>query len=191
MKKLIFLLILVISGCGSSSPNQTITNHQALDNFQSESFSSESTSSTQTNSTTFETTQEYVDFMYENVRSLEDTLSLLNINLSQIIESEGEDDSLYVIRQGLVTQTQTEKEMIKNATPISEELEDLHTYVIQSYFYNLEDKINQYEISQTITDEERQALIESNVENQRLGSHYLGLAWQELNRLSETTYSRK
>ena len=191
MKKLIFPLFLVLAGCGSNAPNQTITTHQSLTPLQEENTAVESTSVTPETITTFETTQDYVDYMYESIKSLEDTLSLLNINLSQIIEKEDGDDALQAIRQGLTIQTQSEKEIIKNTTPISEELENLHHYVVQSYLFNLEDKINQLEIAQSTTEDERKLLIQNNNENQRLGAHYLGLAWEELNRLSITTYSRK
>jgi len=195
MKKLIFALFIMLTGC-KASPIQSITSHQPLQATVETNNTSSSTTTpldtdSQISTTTFANQQEFVDHMYERVQSLEDTLALLNTNLGQIINSDDSDVTLQEIRQTLIEQTRLETEALRNLTPVNDEVTDLHHYVIESYFFNLEDKVAQYEISQAETLEERQSLITANQEIEQLAIHYLNLAWQELNRLSETTYYRK
>ena len=194
MKKLIFPFILLLAGCGTSSPtNQTVTTHQSLQAIETANVDTSSLTASNnevTSQITFETQQEFVDFMYERVRSLEDTLSLLNTNLTQVISES--DESLHSeIRQNLLAQAQQEKALLSTLSLPNDEVKDLHNYVVLSYNYNIDDKAAQYDIVRANSLEERQELLEANSENERLGSLYLGLAWHELSRLSETQLNRK
>lgn len=212
MKNLSLLLsvaVLCLTGCANQTESKTISTPQSL---QSLSISSNtetgtSLSSTGTNieteqettiqdsatSQTFSTQQEFVEYMYQKVTALEDTLSLLDSNLTQVTSVAGTDDEAgqLSIRNNLLQQTSDEMEKIEALILPNDEVTNLHDYVVKAYDYNILYKTAESQIVKAENLEDRQLLLDANAENERLGQNYLTLAWEEIDRLSTTTYYRK
>ena len=147
----------------------------------------------QTSKKTFSTQQEFVDYMYEKVSALEDTLSLLDSNLTQVfsvVGTEAETAQLS-IRENLLNQTTNEMKTIEQLSRPNEDVSTLQEYVVKAYDYNIQYKSAEYEIFKAATLEDRQTLLDTNAEIERLAQNYLTLAWSEIDRLSETSYDRK
>lgn len=207
MKNLSLLLgvaVLSLTGCANQTASKTISTPQSL---QTLSISSDTPLSTGTNieteqetiteenvaNQTFATQQEFVEYMYEKVIALEDTLSLLDSNLTQVTSVAGTDDEAgqLSIRNNLLQQTSNEMEKIETLTLPTEEVTTLHDYVVNAYNYNILYKTAESQIVKAQTLEDRQLLLDANAENERLAQNYLALAWSEIDRLSTTTYYRK
>ncbi len=148
---------------------------------------------TKSSQKTFATQQEFVDYMYEKVTALEDTLSLLDSNLTQVYSVVGTDAEAaqLSIRENLLNQTTNEMNTIESLSRPTEEVGTLQEYVVKAYDYNIQYKTAEYEIFQAQTLEERQKLLDSNAEIERQAQNYLTLAWSEIDRLSETNYDYK
>ena len=216
MKRVPLLLgfaLFTLSGCSGNQESTTISTPQSLQSLsiattttQSDETTDSSTkvdsSSTlessesgelQTSKKTFSTQQEFVDYMYEKVSALEDTLSLLDSNLTQVfsvVGTEAETAQLS-IRENLLNQTTNEMKTIQQLSRPNEDVSTLQEYVVKAYDYNIQYKSAEYEIFKAATLEDRQTLLDTNAEIERLAQNYLTLAWSEIDRLSETSYDRK
>lgn len=216
MKRVPLLLgfaLFTLSGCSGNQESTTISTPQSLQSLsiattttQSDETTDSSTkvdsSSTlessesgelQTSKKTFSTQQEFVDYMYEKVSALEDTLSLLDSNLTQVfsvVGTEAETAQLS-IRENLLNQTTNEMKTIEQLSRPNEDVSTLQEYVVKAYDYNIQYKSAEYEIFKAATLEDRQTLLDTNAEIERLAQNYLTLAWSEIDRLSETSYDRK
>ena len=202
-----------MSGCSGNQESTTISTPQSLQSLsiattttQSDETTDSSTkvdsSSTlessesgelQTSKKTFSTQQEFVDYMYEKVSALEDTLSLLDSNLTQVFSVVGTDaeTAQLSIRENLLNQTTNEMKTIEQLSRPNEDVSTLQEYVVKAYDYNIQYKSAEYEIFKAATLEDRQTLLDTNAEIERLAQNYLTLAWSEIDRLSETSYDRK
>ena len=216
MKRVPLLLgfaLFTLSGCSGNQESTTISTPQSLQSLsiattttQSDETTDSSTkvdsSSTlessesgelQTSKKTFSTQQEFVDYMYEKVSALEDTLSLLDSNLTQVfsvVGTEAETAQLS-ISENLLNQTTNEMKTIEELSRPNEDVSTLQEYVVKAYDYNIQYKSAEYEIFKAATLEDRQTLLDTNAEIERLAQNYLTLAWSEIDRLSETSYDRK
>lgn len=205
------LVIISLSGCANNTSSKTISTPQSLQSL-SITTTTETGASTTTNPTTentdsentenetpdstektFTTQQDFVDYMYEKVTALEDTISLLDSNLTQVYSSTGTDAEAaqLSIRDNLLKQTSNEMNLIEALTRPTEEVATLQDYVVKAYHYNIEYKTAEYEIFKAETLEARQILLDENAENERQAQNYINLAWSEIDRLSSTTYDRK
>ena len=216
MKRVPLLLgfaLFTLSGCSGNQESTTISTPQSLQSLsiattttQSDKTTDSSTkvdsSSTlesnesdelQTSKKTFSTQQEFVDYMYEKVSALEDTLSLLDSNLTQVFSVVGTDaeTAQLSIRENLLNQTTNEMKTIEELSRPNEDVSTLQEYVVKAYDYNIQYKSAEYEIFKAATLEDRQTLLDTNAEIERLAQNYLTLAWSEIDRLSETSYDRK
>jgi len=211
MKNLSLLLgvsVLCLTGCANQTESKTISTPQSLQTLSISSNTETNTSlSTGTNieteqettkqdsatRQTFATQQEFVEYMYEKVTALEDTLSLLDSNLTQVTSVAGTDDEAgqLSIRNNLLQQTSDEMEKIEALTRPNEEVTNLHDYVVKAYNYNIQYKTAESQIVKAETLEDRQLLLDANAETEQLAQNYLTLAWEEIDRLSTTTYYRK
>lgn len=216
MKRVPLLLgfaLFTLSGCSGNQESTTISTPQSLQSLsiattttQSDETTDSSTkvdsSSTlelnesdelQTSKKTFSTQQEFVDYMYEKVSALEDTLSLLDSNLTQVFSVVGTDaeTAQLSIRENLLNQTTNEMKTIEQLSRPNEDVSTLQEYVVKAYDYNIQYKSAEYEIFKAATLEDRQTLLDTNAEIERLAQNYLTLAWSEIDRLSETSYDRK
>ena len=205
--------LFTLSGCSGNQESTTISTPQSLQSLsiattttQSDETTDSSTkvdsSSTlessesgelQTSKKTFSTQQEFVDYMYEKVSALEDTLSLLDSNLTQVFSVVGTDaeTAQLSIRENLLNQTTNEMKTIEQLSRPNEDVSTLQEYVVKAYDYNIQYKSAEYEIFKAATLEDRQTLLDTNAEIERLAQNYLTLAWSEIDRLSETSYDRK
>lgn len=212
---LLGLTLIALSGCAGNNESTTISTPQSLQslsitkttgnssstvtNPSTEGETSDASDSsaesdlTQTTEKTFATQQEFVDYMYEKVTALEDTISLLDSNLTQVYSVVGTDAEAaqLSIRENLLNQTTNEMNTIEALPRPTEEVATLQEYVVKAYDYNIQYKTAEYEIFQAETLEERQTLLDSNAEVERQAQNYLTLAWSEIDRLSETSYDRK
>ena len=212
---LLGLTLIALSGCAGNNESTTISTPQSLQSLSitkttgnssstvtnsstegetsDASDSSAESNSTQTTEKTFATQQEFVDYMYEKVTALEDTISLLDSNLTQVYSVVGTDAEAaqLSIRENLLNQTTNEMNTIEALLRPTEEVATLQEYVVNAYDYNIQYKTAEYEIFQAETLEERQTLLDSNAEVERQAQNYLTLAWSEIDRLSETSYDRK
>lgn len=212
---LLGLTLIALSGCAGNNESTTISTPQSLQSLSitkttgnssstvtnsstegetsDASDSSAESNSTQTTEKTFATQQEFVDYMYEKVTTLEDTISLLDSNLTQVYSVVGTDAEAaqLSIRENLLNQTTNEMNTIEALLRPTEEVATLQEYVVKAYDYNIQYKTAEYEIFQAETLEERQTLLDSNAEVERQAQNYLTLAWSEIDRLSETSYDRK
>lgn len=212
---LLGLTLIALSGCAGNNESTTISTPQSLQSLSitkttgnssstvtnsstegetpAASDSSAESNSTQTTEKTFATQQEFVDYMYEKVAALEDTISLLDSNLTQVYSVVGTDAEAaqLSIRENLLNQTTNEMNTIEALLRPTEEVATLQEYVVKAYDYNIQYKTAEYEIFQAETLEERQTLLDSNAEVERQAQNYLTLAWSEIDRLSETSYDRK
>lgn len=212
---LLGLTLIALSGCAGNNESTTISTPQSLQSLSitkttgnssstvtnsstegetsDASDSSAESNSTQTTEKTFATQQEFVDYMYEKVTALEDTISLLDSNLTQVYSVVGTDAEAaqLSIRENLLNQTTNEMNTIEALLRPTEEVATLQEYVVKAYDYNIQYKTAEYEIFQAETLEDRQTLLDSNAEVERQAQNYLTLAWSEIDRLSETSYDRK
>lgn len=212
---LLGLTLIALSGCAGNNESTTISTPQSLQSLSitkttgnssstvtnsstegetpDASDSSAESDSTQSSKKTFATQQEFVDYMYEKVTALEDTISLLDSNLTQVYSVVGTDAEAaqLSIRENLLNQTTNEMNTIEALPRPTEEVATLQEYVVKAYDYNIQYKTAEYEIFQAETLEERQTLLDSNAEVERQAQNYLTLAWSEIDRLSETSYDRK
>ena len=212
---LLGLTLIALSGCAGNNESTTISTPQSLQSLSitkttgnssstvtnsstegetsDASDSSAEADSTQSSKKTFATQQEFVDYMYEKVTALEDTISLLDSNLTQVYSVVGTDAEAaqLSIRENLLNQTTNEMNTIEALLRPTEEVATLQEYVVKAYDYNIQYKTAEYEIFQAETLEERQTLLDSNAEVERQAQNYLTLAWSEIDRLSETSYDRK
>lgn len=212
---LLGLTLIALSGCAGNNESTTISTPQSLQSLSitkttgnssstvtnsstegetsDASDSSAESDSTQSSKKTFATQQEFVDYMYEKVTALEDTISLLDSNLTQVYSVVGTDAEAaqLSIRENLLNQTTNEMNTIEALLRPTEEVATLQEYVVKAYDYNIQYKTAEYEIFQAETLEERQTLLDSNAEVERQAQNYLTLAWSEIDRLSETSYDRK
>ncbi len=182
----------------SVAPNTTApaTSDQTSASTEQTTNDSSNASDTQTESgteKTFSTQQEFVDCMYEKVKALEDTISLLDSNLTQVYSVTGTDEEAaqLSIRKNLIKQTTSEMEAIEKLSTPTEEVDKLHDYVVKAYEYNIDYKSEEYEVFKAESLEDRQVLLDANAEKEHLAKQYITLAWAEIDRLSETTYDRK
>ncbi|MCI9350682.1 MAG: hypothetical protein HFE54_01940 [Turicibacter sp.] len=182
----------------SVAPNTTApaTSDQTSASTEQTTNDSSNASDTQTESgteKTFSTQQEFVDCMYEKVKALEDTISLLDSNLTQVYSVTGTDEEAaqLSIRKNLIKQTTSEMEAIEKLLTPTEEVDKLHDYVVKAYEYNIDYKSEEYEVFKAESLEDRQVLLDANAEKEHLAKQYITLAWAEIDRLSETTYDRK
>lgn len=207
------MLTILLSGC--SQDNQTlskVSTPQTVENF---TFSNTNTStdvngSTPTKDTTtssqetqeekeettiktFATQQDFVDYMYQKVVALEDTVALLDSNLSQLfaVSNTEETTGYKTIRENLFAQAANELNTMGLLTLPNSEVETLHSYVQKAYQYTIKAKQAEYEIYNSETLDARQQLLEANSENERLSTQYIQLSWDEIDRLSTTTIYRK
>lgn len=212
---LLGLTLIALSGCAGNNESTTISTPQSLQSLSitkttgnssstvtnsstegetsDASDSSAESNSTQSSKKTFATQQEFVDYMYEKVTALEDTISLLDSNLTQVYSVVGTDAEAaqLSIRENLLNQTTNEMNTIEALLRPTEEVATLQDYVVKAYDYNIQYKTAEYEIFQAETLEDRQTLLDSNAEVERQAQNYLTLAWSEIDRLSETSYDRK
>lgn len=212
---LLGLTLIALSGCAGNNESTTISTPQSLQSLSitkttgnssstvtnpstegetpDASDSSAESDSTQSSKKTFATQQEFVEYMYEKVTALEDTISLLDSNLTQVYSVVGTDAEAaqLSIRENLLNQTTNEMNTIEALPRPTEEVATLQEYVVKAYDYNIQYKTAEYEIFQAETLEERQTLLDSNTEVERQAQNYLTLAWSEIDRLSETSYDRK
>lgn len=205
------LVVISLSGCANNTGSKTISTPQSLQSL-SITTTTETDANTSTNPTTentnsektdtetpdstkktFTTQQDFVNYMYEKVTALEDTISLLDSNLTQVYSSTGTDAEVaqLSIRDNLLKQTSNEMNSIEELTRPTEEVATLQDYVVKAYHYNIEYKTAEYEIFKAETLEARQVLLDENAENERQAQNYINLAWSEIDRLSSTTYDRK
>ena len=142
---------------------------------------------------TFATQQDFVDYMYKKIVALEDTIALLDSNLSQLFAvSTSEDTSGYQsIRQNLFDQATNEMDNMATLTLPNTEVKTLHDYVQKAYQYTIKSKQAEYDIFNSESLDARQQLLEANSENERLSANYIQLSWDEIDRLSTTTIYRK
>ena len=80
--------------------------------------------------------------MYEKVSALEDTLSLLDSNLTQVfsvVGTEAETAQLS-IRENLLNQTTNEMKTIEELSRPNEDVSTLQEYVVKAYDYNIQYK---------------------------------------------------
>lgn len=203
------ILSILLTACSQNETAvKTISTPQTVENFSKtvteQSSSDDSSVSTTTSpkeepsnpeSTlkTFNTQQEFVDYMHTKVTALEDTIALVDSNLSQIFSVLGTDEeAAYLgIRETLFQQMNNEATSIEALTLPTNEVENLQQYVTLAYTYTVDAKKAEYEIYKAETLEKRQELLDANEETERLSSHYLQLAWDEISRLSTETIYRK
>ena len=213
MKRVPLLLgfaLFTLSGCSGNQESTTISTPQSLQSLSIATTTTQSDETTdsstkvdslgstesgelQTSKKTFSTQQEFVDYMYEKVSALEDTLSLLDSNLTQVFSVVGTDaeTAQLSIRENLLNQTTNEMKTIEQLSRPNEDVSTLQEYVVKAYDYNIQYKSAEYEIFKAATLEDRQTLLDTNAEIERLAQNYLTLAWSEIDRLSETSYDRK
>jgi len=215
MKKYYLILALLsisLSACGQNNASlTTVSTPQAVENFSKSATSLQTSNDTQISSTTsttdenndadstestpktFKTQQDFVDYMYTKVTALEDTIALLDSNLSQIFSVIGTDDesSYQGIRESLFKQMTNESTLIENLLLPNTEVKNLQQYVIDAYKYTVEAKQAEYTIYQAETLEERQKLLDANAEKERLSTLSIQKAWDELDRISTQTIYRK
>ena len=180
---LLGLTLIALSGCAGNNESTTISTPQSLQSLSitkttgnssstvtnsstegetsDASDSSAESNSTQTTEKTFATQQEFVDYMYEKVTALEDTISLLDSNLTQVYSVVGTDAEAaqLSIRENLLNQTTNEMNTIEALLRPTEEVATLQEYVVKAYDYNIQYKTAEYEIFQAETLEERQTLL--------------------------------
>lgn len=209
------LVIISLSGCSNTTNPKTISTPQSLQSLsittntgtntdtvsnssteESDSQPNDSTQETEESDQTektFATQQDFVDYMYEKVQALEDTVSLLDSNLTQVYSVSGTEaeTAQLSIRDNLLKQTTNEMNAIEALKRPNEEVATLQDYVVKAYHYNIEYKTAEYQVFQAETLEERQVLLDANAENEKLAQQYISLAWSEIDRLSETSYDRK
>mgnify|MGYP006920109142 CR=1 FL=1 len=186
------LVIMSLSGCSNNTSPKTISTPQSLqslsittntgtntntvsnpsteENNSQPNDSNQQTETTNSTEKTFATQQDFVDYMYEKVKALEDTISLLDSNLTQVYSVAG-------------TEAETAQLSIRHNL--------LKDYVVKAYHYNVEYKKAEYEVFKAETLQDRQVLLDANAENEKLAQQYISLAWSEIDRLSETAYDRK
>ena len=209
------LVIMSLSGCSNNTSPKTISTPQSLqslsittntgtntntvsnpsteENNSQPNDSNQQTETTNSTEKTFATQQDFVDYMYEKVKALEDTISLLDSNLTQVysvVGTEAETAQLS-IRHNLLKQTTNEMNAIESLKRPNEEVATLQDYVVKAYHYNVEYKTAEYEVFKAETLQDRQVLLDANAENEKLAQQYISLAWSEIDRLSETAYDRK
>lgn len=200
------ILSIMLSACSQNETAvKTISTPQTVENFSktptqtpSSDDSSVSTTTSPTDETVDEvesvkTQQEFVDYMHTKVTALEDTIALVDSNLSQIFSVLGTDEeAAYLgIRETLFQQMSNEATEIKALTLPTSEVENLQQYVTLAYSYTVDAKKAEYNIYKAETLEKRQELLDANEEPERLSNHYLQLAWDEISRLSNETIYRK
>ncbi|MDE5977828.1 MAG: hypothetical protein K2G70_05130 [Turicibacter sp.] len=153
----------------------------------------EATELTTSNEKVFATQQEFIDYMYEKVQALKETISLLDSNLTQVYAATGTEAEVanLSIRENLLKQTTNEMNSIESLSLPTEEVATLQDYVAKAYYYSIEYKAQEYEIFSAETLEERQILLDTNAENESLSQQYISLALAEIDRLSEITYYSK
>lgn len=203
------LVIMSLSGCANQTDPKNIstpqslqslsittttgTNTNTVSNPSPEENNSPSDNSQQETEKTFTTQQDFVDYMYEKVQALEDTVSLLDSNLTQVYSVVGTqaEAAQLSIRDNLLKQTTNEMNAIEALQRPTEDVTTLQDYVVKAYHYNIQYKTAEYEVFKAETLQDRQVLLDANAENEKLAQQYISLAWSEIDRLSETTYDRK
>lgn len=199
------ILTLLLSACSANGQTLSkVSTPQTVENFTSTNLLTTDTPSNNTTTTdssetknevilTFATQQDFVDYMHKKIVALEDTMSLLDSNLSQLFAvSSTEDSSGYQsIRQSLFDKATDEMELMGTLTLPNTEVQNLHDYVQKAYQYTITAKEAEYEIYNSETLDMRQQLLAANSENERLSAHYIQLSWDEIDRLSNTTIYRK
>ena len=203
------MLTLLVSACSQDSTLSKVSTPQTVENFitsntltTTDTPTKETTTTTETPEVstpqeevalTFATQQDFVDYMYKKIVALEDTIALLDSNLSQLFAvSTSEDTSGYQsIRQNLFDQATNEMDNMATLTLPNTEVKTLHDYVQKAYQYTIKSKQAEYDIFNSESLDARQQLLEANSENERLSAHYIQLSWDEIDRLSTTTIYRK
>ena len=203
------MLTLLLSACSQDSTLSKVSTPQTVENFitsntltTTDTPTKETTTTTETPEVstpqeevalTFATQQDFVDYMYKKIVALEDTIALLDSNLSQLFAvSTSEDTSGYQsIRQNLFDQATNEMDNMATLTLPNTEVKTLHDYVQKAYQYTIKSKQAEYDIFNSESLDARQQLLEANSENERLSAHYIQLSWDEIDRLSTTTIYRK
>ena len=203
------MLTLLLSACSQDSTLSKVSTPQTVENFitsntltTTDTPTKETTTTTETPEVstpqeevalTFATQQDFVDYMYKKIVVLEDTIALLDSNLSQLFAvSTSEDTSGYQsIRQNLFDQATNEMDNMATLTLPNTEVKTLHDYVQKAYQYTIKSKQAEYDIFNSESLDARQQLLEANSENERLSAQYIQLSWDEIDRLSTTTIYRK
>lgn len=205
------MLSILLSACSQDSNTLSkVSTPQTVENFiTSNATSNDSNTSTETTNPpstsettdntveeevlTFATQQDFVDYMYNKIVALEDTMALLDSNLSQLFAvNHSEDTSGYqTIRQSLFAQATKEMNAIALLTLPNTEVETLHDYVQKAYDYTIKTKQAEYDIYNSESLDARQQLLAANSENERLSAYYIQMSWDEIDRLSTTTIYRK
>ena len=132
------LVIMSLSGCSNNTSPKTISTPQSLqslsittntgtntntvsnpsteENNSQPNDSNQQTETTNSTEKTFATQQDFVDYMYEKVKALEDTISLLDSNLTQVYSVAGTEaeTAQLSIRHNLLKQTTNEMNAIES-----------------------------------------------------------------------------
>ena len=185
MKRVCLIAGLAVTLAGCANNNETaksISTPQTLQNLSVAPNTTAPATSDQTSASTektFSTQQEFVDCMYEKVKALEDTISLLDSNLTQVYSVTGTDEEAaqLSIRKNLIKQTTSEMEAIEKLSTPTEEVDKLHDYVVKAYEYNIDYKSEEYEVFKAESLEDRQVLLDANAEKEQLAKQYITLAW--------------
>lgn len=206
------MLTLLLSACSQDQTLSKVSTPQTVENFitsnnlaTTDTPTKDTTTTTETPevskpqeeeeevAVTFATQQDFVDYMYKKIVALEDTVALLDSNLSQLFAvSTSEDTSGYQsIRQNLFNQATNEMAMMATLSLPNTEVKTLHDYVQKAYQYTIKSKQAEYDIFNSESLDARQQLLEANSENERLSAQYIQLSWDEIDRLSTTTIYRK
>lgn len=203
------MLTLLLSACSQDSTLSKVSTPQTVENFITSNTLTTTDTPTKETTTTTETpnfqllkkkwlksspiSTRLCVYMYKKIVALEDTIALLDSNLSQLFAvSTSEDTSGYQsIRQNLFDQATNEMDNMATLTLPNTEVKTLHDYVQKAYQYTIKSKQAEYDIFNSESLDARQQLLEANSENERLSAHYIQLSWDEIDRLSTTTIYRK
>ncbi|MCL1950086.1 MAG: hypothetical protein FWF59_10185 [Turicibacter sp.] len=202
MKKMLLLLTLFLAACGAPAQSQDITGPQALQTIQvGELVNTFDPTDTEPAAPVmpvaindaaiaFTTQDEFVQFMADELHSLEGTLLMLDANLGEALSSDAP-APLLSLRDFMIQGARQDQAELENIPPYNEAVVNLQTYVGRAFHYSMEQKAAEYGIFSTDSLEERSKLLVANAENEQNATRYITLARQEIVNLTGMDTYRK
>lgn len=201
MKYVLFLTaLLLLTACQGHTEDVNVTGHQSLQSLSMENFTEpenppiiEGTpvhSEIPANPSTFSNQQDFVQHMFDELTSLQGTLTMLDANLGEALAAENPNSHL-AVRDIIIDSLRNDRVGIQQLIPYNEAAANLQALVSNAFHYNIEQKVNEFAIFSSESLEERSRLLGANAENERLAAHYLSQAWSEISNLSNTPIYQK